>query len=145
MQSRVKPATRHSYTVHKYIQGKSCEIDMNMCRSDPCLNGGTCRNMPNTFECTCAPGFNGSLCDEKNVEQGLFNMTTVITQYLLLFNYCIICMVLYPSIGDPSSSGIVVYVGSGFAAFMFIIVVIAIVVVVTVVCVGKKKTEVNGT
>ena len=61
---------------------------MNMCRSDPCLNGGTCRNMPNTFECTCAPGFNGSLCDEispistSTVEQGLFNMTTVITRYL---------------------------------------------------------------
>ena len=42
-----------------YTQGRSCEIDLNMCRSGPCLNGATCSNSPNTFECTCAPGFTG--------------------------------------------------------------------------------------
>ncbi len=56
-------ATHLQAYYNMYAQGRSCEIDMNMCRSDPCLNGGTCSNSPNTFECTCAPGFNGSTCD----------------------------------------------------------------------------------
>ena len=46
-----------------FIQGRNCEIDLNMCRSDPCFNGATCSNSPNTFECTCVPGFTGPICN----------------------------------------------------------------------------------
>ena len=45
------------------VQGRNCENDLNMCRSSPCLNGGTCSNSPDSFECMCAPGFNGSTCE----------------------------------------------------------------------------------
>ena len=70
-----------------------------------------------------------------NVEQGLFNN-----------DHYYYTVVLYPigQVGDPSSSGVVVYMGSGFAALIFIIVMV-VNLTVTVVYVGKKKIEVNGT
>ena len=46
------------------LQGRNCEIDVNMCRSNPCLNGGTCSNFPNTFMCSCVPGFTGYICSD---------------------------------------------------------------------------------
>lgn len=37
------------------------------CDSDPCQNGGTCTNLgDNNFECECAPGFGGDICEEGN-------------------------------------------------------------------------------
>ena len=56
------------YAADSCTQGRNCEIDLNRCRSDPCLNGGTCSNSPNKFECTCAPGFNGSICEHKSID-----------------------------------------------------------------------------
>ncbi|XP_068762183.1 ZP domain-containing protein-like [Montipora capricornis] len=36
------------------------------CDSDPCQNGGTCTNLgDNNFECECAPGFGGDICEEE--------------------------------------------------------------------------------
>jgi len=35
---------------------------MNMCRSNPCLNGATCDNAPNDYSCICAPGYTGFNC-----------------------------------------------------------------------------------
>ena len=48
---------------------------------------------------------------------------------------------------DSSSDGIVVYVGSGFAALVFIIIVVVIltVMMVTIACVRKRKIDENGT
>ena len=57
--------TQQNYVVLFMIQGRNCENDLNMCRSKPCLNGGTCTNSPNAFKCTCVPGFNGSICELK--------------------------------------------------------------------------------
>ena len=57
-------------------------------------------------------------------------------------------MALCCSKADPSLDGIVVYVGSGFAALVFIIIVVVVLTVtmVTIVaCVRKKKIEENGT
>ena len=32
--------------------------------SDPCSNGGLCRDGTNTFVCSCLPGFRGGRCEE---------------------------------------------------------------------------------
>ena len=34
----------------------------NPCESDPCLNGGTCFNDDQGFECFCVPEYTGQIC-----------------------------------------------------------------------------------
>lgn len=36
--------------------------DINECSSNPCLNGATCINQPNSYTCLCAPGWIGDTC-----------------------------------------------------------------------------------
>ena len=33
------------------------------CDSNPCGNGGTCNDYINEFNCTCASGYEGTLCN----------------------------------------------------------------------------------
>lgn len=42
--------------------GTQCEININECENNPCLNGGTCTDKINGFTCACALGFSGSRC-----------------------------------------------------------------------------------
>ena len=37
--------------------------DLNECRSNPCLNGATCYNLPDDYGCTCAPGYTEYNCN----------------------------------------------------------------------------------
>ncbi len=37
-------------------------LDINECGSNPCLNGATCNNLVNEFNCSCAPGYDGKHC-----------------------------------------------------------------------------------
>uniref|UniRef100_A0A8D2L3Y9 Sushi, nidogen and EGF like domains 1 n=1 Tax=Varanus komodoensis TaxID=61221 RepID=A0A8D2L3Y9_VARKO len=41
----------------------SAEIDE--CRSDPCKNGGTCKDQPGSFNCHCPEGFIGTQCERE--------------------------------------------------------------------------------
>ena len=43
-------------------QGNDCEVDLNLCRSGPCMNGGTCTNSLNTYSCACLPSFTNLDC-----------------------------------------------------------------------------------
>lgn len=43
-----------------------CETEIDECKSNPCRNGATCLDRLNHFQCECAPGFSGKLC-ENNV------------------------------------------------------------------------------
>ena len=36
--------------------------DIDDCSSDPCLNGGACRDGVNSYTCTCALGYTGITC-----------------------------------------------------------------------------------
>ncbi|XP_020628365.1 uncharacterized protein LOC110065552 [Orbicella faveolata] len=36
--------------------------DIDECASNPCINGATCVDQVNRFNCTCPPGFTGTLC-----------------------------------------------------------------------------------
>ncbi|XP_043837415.1 protein crumbs homolog 2 [Dromiciops gliroides] len=42
--------------------GDNCSVDVNECESQPCLNGGTCEDLPNSFQCHCLAGYTGISC-----------------------------------------------------------------------------------
>lgn len=42
--------------------GQTCQT-FDPCFSQPCLNGGACRNTSAGFSCECEPGYEGSLCE----------------------------------------------------------------------------------
>ena len=37
--------------------------DINECISDPCVNGASCTDLVDMFNCTCVDGFNGTTCE----------------------------------------------------------------------------------
>ncbi|KAG8556043.1 hypothetical protein GDO81_017908 [Engystomops pustulosus] len=43
--------------------GERCELDIDECASNPCLNGGICQNLPNRFHCICDMNFAGDMCE----------------------------------------------------------------------------------
>lgn len=47
-----------------------CETEIDECESNPCLNGGTCLDRLNHFQCECVRGFRGTLC-ERNVSKDI--------------------------------------------------------------------------
>jgi len=47
----------------------SSKTDIDDCASDPCKNNGTCTDRVNGFDCSCAPGVNGSQCETGNNNQ----------------------------------------------------------------------------
>jgi len=44
--------------------GGVCEVDVDECASQPCQNGGVCSDGVGEFLCSCAPGFQGRLCNK---------------------------------------------------------------------------------
>nr|CAB3257643.1 jagged protein [Phallusia mammillata] len=48
-------------------EGVRCEIVKYACVSDPCENGGTCRNVGRGFRCQCKDGWTGKTC-EKDID-----------------------------------------------------------------------------
>ena len=47
------------------------KTDIDDCASHPCKNNGTCTDRVNGFNCSCAPGFNGTQCETGNQFQSL--------------------------------------------------------------------------
>ena len=37
--------------------------DIDECASSPCLNGGSCTDDVNAYQCTCVGGYNGTNCE----------------------------------------------------------------------------------
>ena len=44
--------------------GPICDININECLSNPCLNGGNCIDDINGYTCTCLPGWEGPRCEQ---------------------------------------------------------------------------------
>ncbi|KAM7403188.1 hypothetical protein PAMA_003895 [Pampus argenteus] len=46
------------------FSGDFCEINLDSCQPDPCLNGGNCTNHGLAFTCICPHGFTGFTCND---------------------------------------------------------------------------------
>ena len=47
------------------FSGKQCEINLNFCASEPCLNGGKCTDSKYGFICKCSAPYYGLRCEKK--------------------------------------------------------------------------------
>lgn len=46
-----------------FYLGKTCSAPVNDCSDGTCQNGGTCKNTPSGFKCTCSVGYSGEVCE----------------------------------------------------------------------------------
>ncbi|XP_028301371.1 protein crumbs homolog 1 isoform X2 [Gouania willdenowi] len=51
--------------------GHRCEQEVDECKSNPCLNGGYCRNLINKFFCVCDMSYAGEVCQTDLTSGGL--------------------------------------------------------------------------
>ena len=47
--------------------GTSCNNYINMCNPNPCMNGGSCKNLINDYICQCAPGYIRRNCSSEGI------------------------------------------------------------------------------
>ncbi|XP_031728377.1 delta-like protein C [Anarrhichthys ocellatus] len=53
----------YTCTCRPGFTGKNCEIETNECDSNPCKNGGSCKDLENDYSCECPQGFYGKNCE----------------------------------------------------------------------------------
>uniref|UniRef100_A0A3B3XEG2 Crumbs cell polarity complex component 1 n=1 Tax=Poecilia mexicana TaxID=48701 RepID=A0A3B3XEG2_9TELE len=64
--------------------GHRCEQDVDECKSNPCLNGGYCRNLVNRFVCVCDMSFAGDVCQTDSLTSNLLLSISLASVLLLL-------------------------------------------------------------
>ncbi|CAJ1060909.1 protein crumbs homolog 1 [Xyrichtys novacula] len=72
--------------------GHRCEQEIDECKSNPCLNGGYCRNLINKFVCVCDMSFAGDTCQTDLTSEGLssdlllsISLASVVLLLVLIF------------------------------------------------------------
>lgn len=64
----------------------SCFTDINECETkEPCQNGGTCKNLPGTYKCSCQPGYTG-----RNCQKGVYRHI-----YFKMKKLCLYCEIIW--------------------------------------------------
>jgi hypothetical protein len=58
----------------------ACIVDVSGCQNSPCLNGGTCQSVGNTYTCVCAGGFTGRHCTEGMVVLQCLTHSAIMTR-----------------------------------------------------------------
>jgi Notch-like protein len=48
-----------------FYVGSNCEINYNLCQTNPCASGSTCESTPTGFRCLCSADLTGTLCEKK--------------------------------------------------------------------------------
>ena len=48
-------------------EGKNCDVNIDECEQNPCLNGAACVDLINDYQCDCPTGFEGKNC-ETNID-----------------------------------------------------------------------------
>ncbi|KAI7791388.1 hypothetical protein IRJ41_018779, partial [Triplophysa rosa] len=70
------------------FSGHWCELDLDECISNPCLNGGYCHNLVNKFQCICEMTFAGDTCEidlnAESVTSNLLLSISLVSVVLLL-------------------------------------------------------------
>ena len=54
-----------------------CLLDIDDCKSGYCLNGGTCNDKVNDYECDCVLGWKGKRCQTSKTQYFLFILNLV--------------------------------------------------------------------
>ncbi|XP_056318001.1 aggrecan core protein isoform X2 [Danio aesculapii] len=54
------------------LHGEECQFEVDVCHSNPCINGATCVEVEDTFKCLCLPSYEGDRCeiDAHSCEKG---------------------------------------------------------------------------
>ncbi|XP_034292564.1 protein eyes shut homolog [Pantherophis guttatus] len=72
-QSKLQPQTK--CLCLPGFTGTFCEMEINKCDSNPCKNGGSCRDNVGLYKCICPLGFQGQQC-KVNIDPCLFHNIT---------------------------------------------------------------------
>jgi len=75
----------------------SLKTDIDDCASHPCKNNGSCTDRVNGFNCSCAPGFNGTQCETGNYSQNVFNLYHVLCGFNIFLS-CLQCCIVSSNI-----------------------------------------------
>lgn len=69
---------------------RRCEQEVDECKSNPCQNGGYCRNLIDKFVCVCDMSFAGDMC-QTDVSDIYFYVAVLLWQNLFqLLSYLIL-------------------------------------------------------
>ncbi|KAM4629361.1 protein crumbs homolog 1 [Polymixia lowei] len=76
--------------------GHRCEQEVDECKSNPCLNGGYCRNLINKFICVCDMSYAGDVCQTDLTSEDL---TSDLQLSISLVSVALLLVVILTSVG----------------------------------------------
>ena len=69
-----------STTTSSGYKGRNCEININECDPNPCLNDAACVDGINGYTCNCNDGFTGTNCEVRHSK--FYNLWFIFTLFL---------------------------------------------------------------